>query len=416
MPSRNAFRHQRHCDDPPAAPFRVLTAPRPPAVDSEEFARRLRDVGRVLRQAGVSSIILMHGTFVGDDYFDLALMVERVSPGFANWLRRVGKGQPDVMLGDGGNYTAKYAQRMAEGINEPGEKPIDVRRFLWSGGNSHLPRTMAGIRLIDEIATLPVPGPFMPLLDRRLDTSTSGDGSQDVGQAVPQRVLCFAHSHGANAMAVATNLLGGSGAQRRRLLDIVRDVPGRSRGGAWFEAWRRACARLDSDASASELLGGRKLDLVTLGIPIRYGWDSDGYDHLLHMVNHRPLPGLPPWRGKLPQSLNELFDGRYGDWVQQLGIAGTNFPLLALRWGRWQAERKLGALLQQGETSWQVRRRIRNGQRVSDEGTTLLIDYGSPKRGRRVRHLFGHGMYTQTEWMPFHLEQAAAEFYSEAAT
>lgn len=397
----NAFRHQRYPNERPAAPFRLLTPPRQPGVGSAEFNDRLRAVGRSLRQAGVTSIVLVHGTFVGDDYFDIALLLERLNPRWAAWYRRFGKRQPDWLLGDGGNYTTEYAQRMAEGINEPGQPAIDVRRFLWSGGNSHLPRAMAAIRLIDEIASFPSP-------EEHGSASTHGRAPQ----ATLPRVLCFGHSHGANALALMTNLLGGNRAARRRLLELVREVPGRSNGGAWLEGWQRGCQRLDSDASAAQLLGGRRLDLVMLGIPIRYGWNSAGYDHLLHIINHRPVPGLPPWRGKLPRTPNEILDGRYGDWVQQLGTAGSNFPLLMLRWHRWRAERRLAALLQQEEPSWHVLRRIRQSLRVSDEATTLLVDYGLAQRGRRLRHVFGHGVYTQTEWMPFNLEQAAAEFYS----
>ena len=36
------------------------------------------------------------------------------------------------------------------------------------------------------------------------------------------------------------------------------------------------------------------LDLVTFGTPIRYGWDTAGYQHLLHFVNHRPGRRAPP--------------------------------------------------------------------------------------------------------------------------
>lgn len=403
MPPQNAYRHQHYPDGPPAAPFRLLTPPPQPEVDSAVFHQRLRAVGQVLRQAGVTSIILVHGTFVGDDYFDIALLLERASPAWAAAYRRFSKRQPDWLLQDAGNYTREYAERMAAGINVPGERPIDVRRFIWSGGNSHLPRAMAAVRLIEEIASLP------PAEAASSAPSTNGSPGAP-------RVLCFSHSHGANALALMSNLLGGNRNVRRQLLELVRNVPGPNNGGLWLKRWHRACELLDSDLPAAELLGGRRLDLVTLGIPIRYGWDTAGYDHLLHIINQRLVPGLPPWRGRLPRTLGEVVDGRYGDWVQQLGTAGSNFPLVPLRWGRWRGERNLAALLQQGEPSWRVLRRIRQSLRVSDEGLSLLVDYGPAKRGHRLRHIFGHGVYTQTEWMPFHLEQAAAEFYGGNVT
>jgi hypothetical protein len=269
---------------------------------------------------------------------------------------------------------------------------------------------MGAIRLIDEIAENS--GRWSVVGGQR----ANGNGHAVAHETRPApRVLCFAQSHGGNVLALMTNLLGGDRATRKQLLDLVRGVPGKSNGGPWHESWRRACERLDSDASAAELLGGRQLDLVTFGTPIRYGWDSGGYDQLLHIVNQRPVPELPPWRGRLPRTLNDVVDGRYGDWVHQIGIAGSNFPLLPLRWRRWRAERNLAALLQRGEPSYHVRRRIRNSLRVPDEGPTLLADFGVAQRGQRLRHIFGHGIYTHTQWMPFHLEQAAATFYGSHA-
>ena len=48
--------------------------------------------------------------------------------------------------------------------------------------------------------------------------------------------------------------------------------------------------------------------------------------------------------------------------------------------------------------------------RVSDEGMTLLVDYGPPA-GRLAQHHAGHAVYTRSEWLLFHAEQTAQCFY-----
>jgi hypothetical protein len=159
------------------------------------------------------------------------------------------------------------------------------------------------------------------------------------------------------------------------------------------------------------------LDFVTFGTPIRYGWDSGGYGRLLHFVNHRPANGLPPYRAPFPPRERDVRAAADGDYVQQLGIAGTNFAPTLLALGALLADLRLGRLLQGG-----IRRRdlpdyLLCGMRVPAEGTTLLVDYGAPRENRApqnvVKHLAGHAVYTRPEWMLFHAEEVARRLYGE---
>ena len=91
-----------------------------------------------------------------------------------------------------------------------------------------------------------------------------------------------------------------------------------------------------------------RLDVVTLGTPVRYGWDADGYGNLLHFIHHRPVDGLPDDRAPFLPSAEDILQAKQGDCVQQLGIAGTNFTPPA--WA-WLADTRLGTYCSQGFAS-----------------------------------------------------------------
>ena len=75
------------------------------------------------------------------------------------------------------------------------------------------------------------------------------------------------------------------------------------------------------------LLNGATLDVVTLGMPVRYGWDPSGLGKLLHIVNHRTLrTDGKTWLSKmeLPQITMEMPIAWGGDYVQELAVAGSD--------------------------------------------------------------------------------------------
>jgi hypothetical protein len=157
-------------------------------------------------------------------------------------------------------------------------------------------------------------------------------------------------------------------------------------------------------------LKGVALDIVTFGTPVRYGWDSGGYARLLHFIHHRPAVGLPEYLAPFPPKLDDLMTAARGDYVQQLGIAGTNVMPSVLAWRAWMADQRLGRLLQREVPQSNTLERLKAGMIVPDEGTTLLIDYGRPQGGIS-EHLAGHAVYTRKAWLLFHAEQVAQQFY-----
>ena len=382
MPQVNQFRHQAYTDTPPTSPHHLVNPAAHPPVGSDEFCRRMDEVGRVLERAGVATVYLVHGTFVGPDALGVLAELARVFPKAGRPVRRVIKRLVDKITGEVGNYSGQYAQALEVAINSPKRPFIPVRRFHWSSENHHIGRADGAIRLIDELAA------------QRLKPH--------------QRILLWGHSHAGNVFALITNLMAGN----------PQAIDEFFKATAIYYRWPLVgCVDIPVWRRVRDLLGDHKaplfgvpLDIATFGTPIRYGWDSGGYDHLLHFVNHRPARGVPDYRAAFPPRVGDIMDATDGDYIQQLGIAGTNIMPSLFAWRSWLADNRLDNLLQQDVSPSRTLDRFETGAIVPDEGTTLLVDYGPP-RGGIASHLAGHAVYTSPQWMLFHAEEIARRFY-----
>ncbi len=346
----------------------------------------MRSVGRALRSSGVAAIYLAHGTFVGADALGVLGELARILPSAAQAVERFVPLVLARLTGEAGNYTPEYARLFEAAINARGQTRIPVRVFHWSSENHHLGRADGAVRLIDELAG----SDFQP----------------------GQRVLLWGHSHAGNMLALVTNLLAADPEAvdeffkaaaiyyRWPLLGAV-DIP----------VWNRVEQLLHRQRP----LGPAALDVVTFGTPIRYGWDSDGYSRLLHFVHHRPSEGLPAYRAPFPPRLQRVLHAADGDYVQQLGIAGTNICPSVFSWRAWLADRRLHRLLQDEAGDAGVLERFQAGAIVPQEGTTLLVDYG-PQQGSLAQHHAGHAVYTRNEWLLFHAEETVRRLYAERAS
>jgi hypothetical protein len=170
--------------------------------------------------------------------------------------------------------------------------------------------------------------------------------------------------------------------------------------------------RLNSDCRP---LAETNCDFVTFGTPIRYGWDSSGFSGLLHFVNHRPVEGLPDYLARFPPPAENVLHAVDGDYIQQIGIAGTNVLPSILSWRSLWADRRLNKLLQPNLPVRELPERLKLGMRVPADGTTLLVNYGPPA-DNITRHHAGHAVYTLPDWLLFHAERSAACLYKEAGT
>lgn len=374
MPKCNGFQHQRYSPEEPTCEWGSVRPPVPVESPSSDGIRTLADIGAAYRSAGVRAIYLVHGTFAGNDALGVIRGVSRIAPDFGAKLRQLYKSTFDKIAGDVGNYSVEYAERFEKITGIP------VRQFHWSSENQHVARAHAAVCLIDELAAREY--------------------------ASDDRVLLWGHSHAGNVFALITNLLAADAKVRKSFFAAARPYYRWPLGGRIdLSVWRRVHKLLAAPNRSRSL---PKLDIVTFGTPIRYGWDTDGYGKLLHFVHHRPLPGKPAYRTALPTNPAEVLAAADGDYIQHWGIAGTNLPPDALAWRTWLAELKLRRLLQADLRSRDLLRHLQAGMRVATEGRTLLVDYGDSPQSRLQA---GHAVYTLAQWLPYHAIEVARSFY-----
>jgi hypothetical protein len=227
---------------------------------------------------------------------------------------------------------------------------------------------------------------------------------------VPPRILLWGHSHGGNVLALLTNLLGADPPTRREFFHATRSFYHRWRSSRVdFPVWQRV---EDLLLDAGHPLRRVALDVVTFGTPIRYGWDAGGYANLLHFNEHRSTRPGRDWLAPYPPRPLHVVSARAGDFVQQIGIAGSGFLPNPLAWRTCSANRRLRRLVARHVPRWLITN-LRAAARVADEGTTLLVDYRDP--ARFPSHLFGHAMYTRQRWLPLHCGHIATEFYGASS-
>lgn len=373
MPAGNQFAHQSYSARRPRAPYQRLVCDSLPVIGSEEYRRRMQLAARRLRAERVGAVVLVHGTFVGDDPFGLYAMLFGGVPKVYRRVCRWQKRQADRFVSDIGNYPLSYLDQLATALDDGQQMP--VHRFVWSGMNNHVGRAVAAVQLIGYLTDLDL----------------------DPGE----RLLLWGHSHGGNVLALLTNLLSES---RVGVADFLGST------GVYARTFENSWSRLESLLqSARGPLAENPLDLVTMGMPIRYGFETTAYAKLLHFVNHRSSWGMAGYRTTQPASVGEWLMAKQGDYVHQLGIAGSNFATPLSR-PLWTSERLLAQQLTPGLGWRTLRRRMRLGMRVPEEGQTLLVDYGLPG-SQWLRSGLGHCEYTHRDRMLLHVEQIVRRFY-----
>jgi hypothetical protein len=159
-------------------------------------------------------------------------------------------------------------------------------------------------------------------------------------------------------------------------------------------------------------LGEVHLDVVTLGTPIRYGWDPSTLGALLHIVNHRPLRADGKrWLAKmeLPQIVWELPAALGGDYVQHLAVAGSD--ALPHRPEEEVANKLLWELLEPYDGFERWLECARRCVRCPKDGACLLVDYGDAGASNPMDHVFGHACYSRVDTMLFTMTEIVNTLY-----
>jgi hypothetical protein len=357
-----------------ALPSEKVLAPEPARVafasraieGTSEWTAAMGEVGARMRDAGVRLVVFTHGSFVGDDPLAIASLLDDAMPLFPDLgrkLRGLTRAHVSRLLGDLSNFSDEYVRSFAHATG------IEAVGFTWSGENHHAARVQGAARLARTMAL-------------------HGGGALAPGA----RVLLVGHSHGGQLFAILSQFIA------------------RTRG--YEELIAAAGARGEDVGALQEHLGALRrcaIDVATFGTPLRYSWAAAAGFRLLHIVNHRGAQVDAP-------SLLGALHTRQGDYVQQLGAEGSDFP--ALTASERAINSRLDGLLGGGGNLRTWLRNVSRGLRVSPHGHTVLVDYGDIGRGlpNFLSSGLGHAAYTRREAMLFHADLMADHFYAHRRT
>ncbi len=377
--------------------------------------------GRRLERAGVRLIVFLNGATLGADVFGaqrlddvgglkrgysrgisgldalLALLREETNglagpPGWPSppWANTPdAKRVVDETQRDGANFTEAYVEQFRQGVSRDCARTMACERYLWSSEHHHLGRVLAACA-------------FLAQLRGWIESHQLGRGD---------RILVQAHGQAGLVTALISNLLAPTPLSGRpRILQILADCAAQVQTAATSG---EGLTRLHTELQAGDYLRGVVLDVVTLGTPVRYGWDLDGIGSLLHILNHRMmrLDGKR-WLAKmeLPQITMEMPIAWGGDYVQQLAVAGSDARPASPE--AQAANKALWELLEPWDGFERWLECARRSARCQNDGRCLLVDYKDSTGSTTARdHLYGHAAYTRQAALLFNLGEIVEQLY-----
>jgi len=421
MPNENNFQHDELSRKSPGDRVTLREVTPTDLSESSSGQEAMAALGKRLSHAGLRVIVLLHGSIMGTDVFGmqrldelgglkrgysrgvagldalLALMRENsngISP-LAGGLKPplanddATKRLLDEQIGDAGNFTNAYVELMRQSLNRNLDRPIHCVRELWSCEHHHLGRAIAACVVLDRLRAI--------VAELKL-------GAED-------RILVQAHGQAGLALALVSNLLCvASSSSRTRLLDLLSAFASQVNRPDVVLTIQRVTPLL----SNGTLLNGATLDVVTFGMPVRYGWDPSGLGKLLHIVNHRNLrTDGKTWLSKmeLPQITMEMPIAWGGDYVQELAVAGSD--AVPATEAATTANKALWELVEPFDGFERWLECARRAVRIPSEGLGILADYKDSTGSTNVRdHYFGHAAYTRLNAMLFNTTEIVRTLYS----
>jgi len=205
MPANNRFRHQPY-------PTQPVISPRLGTLRVDDAAEI--DFSKLHTELGIREVMLVHGTFMGDDPFAIAEML-RALAGETSWLGKslssLGdklqekmKPTAEKVTGDVGNYTQGFRDEFARLVG--GDPIVRLMEPTWSGQNHHLARADLAVRLLCYL--------------------------DDLHLNIGERVLFWGHSHAGNGFAILSNLLSND----RESINQFFETVGLEAGEHWLRA------------------------------------------------------------------------------------------------------------------------------------------------------------------------------------
>ncbi|WNM58808.1 hypothetical protein [Candidatus Nitrospira allomarina] len=419
MPQENNFQHANYLKSDPRVRVGYRTF-QPGTVDSPSWSQGMSSVGEQMAQSQVKGILFLNGLpFM--DLFGAARLDEvgGLKRGYSRGISGLESllallrpttngiclpddpihppvandeptyGTVDLLAQGAGNFSSSYVGKFELALSQGSGQSIPCRRYLWSSINHHVGRVEAAMHLLMYLRN------WVSRLDLTKD----------------DRLLIVGHGHAGQVLALLSNILApGESEMRGRVFEILANywqgIPSVDRSVEQLES----LYGLVMDQTA---LRGATVDVVTLGTPVRYGWDTDGIGHLLHFVNHREIrTDGKRWLAKmeLPQIAWEMPYQTGGDYVQQLAVAGTD--MVPNNPESEQANVDFREIFEPYDGFERWLECTRRGTRCANDGQCLLVEYGVQAEESPRQHLFGHACYTQSRAMLFLATEIAQAFYS----
>lgn len=332
---------------------------------SAEWLAAMTRVGTTYQQAGITHIILVHGTFTGTDPFGLVGILKAIYPQLSRqvegWLKKGVKASTDQLMGNVGNFTEEYAQLLGTSLRQN----AIIDRFHWSSENHHAARWNAALGLIEKLVKI------------KRDHPSSC-----------QNFLLIGHSHAGQIFATMEHLIQKDSLLHKQLWQLA----GEEHRSQW-------------EATLTHLHDCQRF-FATLGMPPRYPWPESSTNRAIHIVNHRD-----------PSLQAERFEGilttQGGDYIQRLALDGSDIV------PHKRKERDLCQQLSQifgpSANLNHLRMLTKTSTRPLGAGFSYLIDFEDQNaiKPNFWKTIFGHGVYTQPEHMKFIHEIIAKHFFEE---
>ena len=339
---------------------------------SEAWKQKMSAYGKALKNNNVSEILLVHGTFAGDDALGLFDLLEPLNKRLSNALKQRGKAVLNRVVKDVGNYTPEYARALAQALD------INCELLVWSSGNYHLARFQGTLKLAEDLAK--------KITENKIQNQ--------------QRILLLGHSHAGQLFALLTSFLAND--ERAQKLYTLMEKN--------HQLKENKLKLFDHLA----IIKQGKLDFVTFGTPVRYCWGEYDNYRLMAVVNHRSN-----------RRLSGVLSTRDGDYVQQWGGAGTDaLPPKSVRFND-----EFDAVLDKGRDRRLLIANIKS-QKTSDPvyatgnsvTKTLRVNYKDNavfpvyflnpfSIPHSIKTLFGHGVYTKKSVMLFNMKMIVNHWY-----
>jgi len=340
---------------------------------TDKWERKMLANGNILQANKVCLVLLVHGTFVGDDPLGISNMLEPINKTLADTLRKKQKALINDLAKDIGNYTSEYREALSNTLSIPCEL------VTWSSGNYHLARLKGVVELAQILA-------------RKV---SAGKIQSD------NRILILGHSHAGQLFALLTSFLAND--QRAQRLYAIMNKYGELREDK------------EELIKGIEKINGTNLDFVTFGTPVRYAWGEYEKFRLMAIVNHRSNVRL-----------SGLLSTRDGDYVQQWGVEGTDMLPEGIE-GAINDEfdtvldegRAVSLLINNLKREERRNPKYTNGQIVTE---TFLVNYKDNAQfpilflnpfsiPHCIKTLFGHGVYTRESVMLFNMNTIVKNLY-----